>query len=64
MPFKETRPVEERIALFRDYETGVLTVSELCRRHGISRRRSTYGTHRRRSGSFWHNILRSPYISH
>ena len=29
--------MEERIALFRDYETGVLTLSELCRRHGISR---------------------------
>ena len=37
MPFKETCPVEERIALFRDYETGVFTVSDLCRRHGISR---------------------------
>ena len=35
MPFKETCPVEERIALFRDYETGVFTVSERCR--GISR---------------------------
>jgi hypothetical protein len=28
MPFKETCPVEERIALFREYETGVFTVSE------------------------------------
>lgn len=37
MPFKETCPVEERIALKRDYETGVFTVVELCRRHGISR---------------------------
>ena len=37
MPFKETCPVEERIALFRDYETGVFTVSELCCRYGISR---------------------------
>jgi hypothetical protein len=25
MPFKETCPVEERIGLFRDYETGVFT---------------------------------------
>jgi transposase-like protein len=37
MPFKETCPVEERIALLREYETGVFTVSELCRRFGISR---------------------------
>jgi transposase-like protein len=37
MPFKETCPMEERIALLREYETGVFTVSELCRRHGISR---------------------------
>ena len=27
MPFRETCPVEERIALFRDYETGVFAVS-------------------------------------
>ena len=37
MPFKETCPVEERIALFGEYEMGVFTVAELCRRHGISR---------------------------
>ena len=34
MPFKETCPVEKRIAYFREYETGVFTVSDLCRRHG------------------------------
>ena len=37
MPFRETSPVAERIALLREFETGVFTVSELCRRHGISR---------------------------
>jgi transposase InsO family protein len=37
MPFKETCPVGERIALFREYETRAFSVSELCRRHGISR---------------------------
>ena len=37
MPFRETSPMEERIALFREYETGAFSVSELCRRHGISR---------------------------
>ena len=37
MPFKETCLMEERIALMREYETRVFTVSELCRRYGISR---------------------------
>ncbi len=37
MPFKETCPMEERVGLFRDYETGVFSVSDLCRRYGISR---------------------------
>ena len=49
MPFKETRPVEERIALMRDYETGVFSVSDLCRRHGISR--ETFYVWRRRRAS-------------
>src|SRR5262245_64807618 len=49
MPFKETCPVEERITLFRNYETGVFTVSELCRRHGISRE-TFYVWKRRREG--------------
>ena len=29
--------MEERIGLMRDYQTGVFTVSDLCRRYGISR---------------------------
>jgi transposase InsO family protein len=37
MPFRETSPVAERIALKQEFETGAFTVSELCRRHGISR---------------------------
>ena len=50
MPFKETCPVEERIGLFRDYETGVFTVSELCRRHGISRETFYVWKRRRETG--------------
>ena len=50
MPFKETCPVEERIALFRDYETGVFTVSELCCRYGISRETFYVWKRRRESG--------------
>lgn len=37
MPFKETCPVEERIGLRRDFETGVYSITELCARYGIHR---------------------------
>src|SRR5262249_17895215 len=40
----------ERIALFREYETGVFTVSELCRRHGISRETFYVWKRRQESG--------------
>src|SRR5882724_831934 len=50
MPFKETCPVEERIALFGEYETGVFTVTDLCRRHGISRETFYVWKRRRESG--------------
>lgn len=33
MPFKESSRVEERIALFRDYDSKLFTVRELCRRY-------------------------------
>jgi len=49
MPFEETCRVEERIALFRDYESGAFTVADLCRRHGISRE-TFYVWRRRRDG--------------
>jgi len=51
MPFKETCPVEERIELFLDYETGVFTVSELCRRYGVSRDTFYVWKRRRESGA-------------
>jgi transposase InsO family protein/transposase-like protein len=50
MPFKETCPVEERIGLFREYETGDFTVSELCRRHGIARETFYVWKRRREAG--------------
>jgi transposase InsO family protein len=37
MPFKETCPVEERIAMLRDFDTGVFSVAEVAKRHGVSR---------------------------
>ena len=50
MPFKETCAVEERIALFLEYETGVFSVSDLCRRHGISRETFYVWKRRREAG--------------
>jgi transposase InsO family protein len=50
MPFKESSPMEERIALFRDYETGVFTATELCTRYGISRETFYQWKRRRESG--------------
>jgi transposase InsO family protein len=49
MPFRETNPMEERIALFREFETGAFSVTELCRRHGISR--ETFYVWKARRGS-------------
>jgi transposase InsO family protein len=42
--------MEERIALLRDYETGVFTVSDLCRRYAISRETFYVWKRRRESG--------------
>jgi transposase InsO family protein len=50
MPFRERSPVEERIALLREYETGTFSVAELCRRHGISRETFYVWQRRRVSG--------------
>ena len=38
MPWKETSPVTERKRFIDEYLTGEFTVTELCRRHGISRK--------------------------
>jgi len=49
MPFRESSAVEQRIGLFREYETGAFSVTELCARHGISRE-TFYVWKRRREG--------------
>ncbi len=41
--------MEERIALFREYETGAFSVTELCARYGISR--ETFYVWKRRHAS-------------
>lgn len=50
MPFRESSPVEQRIGLFREYDTGVFTVTELCARHGVSRETFYVWERRRASG--------------
>ncbi|GGI31157.1 MULTISPECIES: integrase core domain-containing protein [Bradyrhizobium] len=50
MPFRESSPVEERVALFREYETGAFSVTELCARHGVSRETFYVWKRRRESG--------------
>jgi transposase-like protein len=37
MPFQETCALAERIAVLKDYDTGVFTVAELARRYDVAR---------------------------
>jgi transposase InsO family protein len=50
MPFRESSPMEERIALFREYATGAFSVTELCAGYGISRETFYVWKRRRESG--------------
>jgi transposase InsO family protein len=50
MPFRETCPVEERISMLRDYDTGAFTVSELVARYGVSRETFYVWQRRRENG--------------
>ena len=60
MAFRETCPVEERIALFNVYESGAFTVVELCERYNISRETFYVWKRRRDAGGdngFGTNVL-------
>lgn len=62
MPFRESRPVEERIALMREFESGAFSVVELCGRYGISRD-TFYVWKRRRDGGdarWFEDLSRAP----
>ena len=50
MPFEETCPVEERIAMFRDWDTGAFAVSELSERYNVSRETFYVWKRRRETG--------------
>mgnify|MGYP001768600556 CR=1 FL=1 len=50
MPFRESNPMEERIALMRAYESGAFTVSELATNYGVSRETFYVWKRRREAG--------------
>lgn len=62
MPFRESRPVEERIALFREFESGAFSVVELCERHNVSRDTFYVWKRRRESGDprWFEELSRAP----
>lgn len=62
MPFKETCPVEERIAMLGELDSGAFTVSELARRYGVSRETIYVYKRRRDSGeaSWFEERSRAP----
>lgn len=51
MPFKETCRMEERVRMLSDYDTGVWSVAELCRRYGVCRDTFYEWRSRRESGA-------------
>jgi len=51
MPFKETCAVEERIAMFRDWDSGAFSVTEIVRRFGVSRETFYVWKRRREAGA-------------
>ena len=62
MPFRERCPVQERIALFLDYDTGVYPVEELTRRYGVSLETFYVWKRRRESGAedWYEEFSRAP----
>jgi transposase InsO family protein len=62
MPFRESCPVEERIALLREYESEAFSVVELCARYGVSRETFYVWKRRRDSGDerWFEELSRSP----
>jgi len=62
MPFRERCPVEERIAMFKDFDTAVYTVEELAGRYGVSRETFYFWKRRRESGAedWYEDYSRAP----
>ena len=62
MPFRESCPVEERVALLLDYESGAFSAVELCERYGISRDTFYVWKRRREAGGerWFEELSRAP----
>ena len=62
MPFKGTCAVEERIALFLAYDTKAYSITELCRRYGVSRETFYVWQRRREAGDarWFDELSRAP----
>ena len=64
MAFRERSVVEQRIAMFLDWDTGAFTASDLALRYGISRETFYVWKRRRESGNAdWHDdYSRAPIV--
>ena len=62
MAFRERSAVEERIAMFLDWDTGAFAAGELARRHGVSRETFYVWKRRRESGEelWYEEFSRAP----
>jgi transposase InsO family protein len=65
MAFRESSPLEQRIALLREFESGAFTVAELCHRFGISRETFYVWKRRRDAGGdrWFEELSRAPRSS-
>lgn len=63
MPWKETRPMEERLKFIAFYKDNAYTISELCRHFGISRKTGYKWIRRFESRGIdgLHELSRAPY---
>lgn len=64
MPFTETCRMEERVRMLSDFDSGVWSVSELCRRYGVCRDTFYAWRRRRESGEEGWFIAHSHAPSH
>jgi Homeodomain-like domain len=64
MAFKKTCRVEERICMFRDWDTGAFTATELAARYGVSRTTFTDWHRRCESGAadWYEEHSRAPLV--
>lgn len=64
MAFRERSAVEERIAIFLDWDTGAFSATELARRYGISRETFYVWKRRRESGdtTWFEEYSRAPIV--